>query len=195
MRERGGARIARRGARAIIGSGERGSPCAIIHRMTAHTSGPPRSAAEQAKLDQWLRELLEQKVCFNAVLGLRSLSMSLEAPSIRFDMRPELVGHFAYGRLHGGVIAAALDALGGQAVTIGIAHRHPSESAEQVMHRFNRVGTIDLRVDYLRPGVGKHFVATAKILRMGGRIATTQMWLENDEAQTIAMAIGAYTVS
>jgi hypothetical protein len=29
------------------------------------------------------------------------------------------------------------------------------------------MGTIDLRVDYLRPGRGKHFVSTAKVVRLG----------------------------
>ena len=32
-------------------------------------------------------------------------------------MRPDLIGHYLYGRLHGGVISASLDALGGLART------------------------------------------------------------------------------
>jgi len=43
------------------------------------------------------------------------------------------------------VISAALDALGGGALMVGLGERHPHESAAQVMHRFLRIGTIDLR--------------------------------------------------
>lgn len=30
----------------------------------------------------------------------------------RFEMKPDLVRHFTYGRLHGGVISSVLDAMG-----------------------------------------------------------------------------------
>jgi acyl-coenzyme A thioesterase PaaI-like protein len=49
------------------------------------------------------------------VLGLKVLSVKPGDVRGRIDMRPELVGHYAYGRLHGGVISATLDAMGGLA--------------------------------------------------------------------------------
>ena len=45
----------------------------------------------------------------------------------RIDMKPELVGHFAYNRIHGGVISAGLDAMGGLAVMAAIGARHMDE--------------------------------------------------------------------
>jgi len=113
----------------------------------------------------------------------------------RFDMRPELVGHYLYGRLHGGVISATLDAMGGLAVTAGIGEKHPGESAEQIMNRFAKVGTIDLRVDFLRPGIGTCFYASATVVRLGGRVGTTQMRLENERGVLIATGAGAYVIS
>ena len=76
-------------------------------------------------------------------------------------MRPELVGHYLYGRLHGGVISATLDAMGGLALMVAIGEKHADETTQQVMHRFAKMSTIDLRVDYLRPGIGTSFIATA----------------------------------
>jgi len=64
-----------------------------------------------------------------------------------------------------------------------------------VMHRFAKLGTIDLRVDYLRPGLGKHYVAQAEVMRLGGRVGTTQMRLVNDEGTLIATGAAAYMVS
>ena len=110
-------------------------------------------------------------------------------------MRPDLVGHYTYGRLHGGVISAVLDALGGLALMVAIAERHPADNALQVMHRFSRMGTIDLRIDFLRQGLGKHFTASAQVLRLGGRIGSTQMRLTNDEGLLIATGAAAYVVS
>jgi uncharacterized protein (TIGR00369 family) len=192
--------------------------------LAAMTTAPARrSAAEQARLDAALTTLFEQQISFNQVLGLkigagplpsRSLPLggqrSREAaslgaqgftgqgasgPTLRFDMRPELVGHHLYGRLHGGVISATLDAMGGLAVMWAIAEKHADEAAAQVMQRFAKLGTIDLRVDYLRPGLGRHFVAHAEVMRLGGRVGTTQMRLVNDEGTLIATAAAAYIVS
>lgn len=157
-------------------------------------SPPHRSAQEQALLDAELVDLVERKITFNQLLGLKVLSLRPQY-LVRFDMRPELVGHYHYGRLHGGVISATLDALGGCVLMLAIAEKHPAESAEQVMHRFLKMGTIDLRVDFLRQGMGEYFVASAEVTRLGGRVGSTQMRLVNDEGTLIATAAAAYIVS
>jgi uncharacterized protein (TIGR00369 family) len=155
----------------------------------------PRSTEEQARLDAALVELFEQRITFNQTLGLKVLSVQPGDVRARIAMRPELVGHYAYGRLHGGVISATLDAMGGLALMVGIAERHPHDNALQVMHRFSRMGTIDLRIDYLRPGLGQHFIATAEVTRLGGRIGSTQMRLVNDEGTLLATGAAAYVVA
>jgi uncharacterized protein (TIGR00369 family) len=161
------------------------------------TSAPlvPRSADEQARLDAALVELFEQRITFNQVLGLKVVSVRPGDVRAGFDMRPELVGHYAYGRLHGGVTSAVLDAMGGLAIMVAIGEHHPHDNTVQVMHRFARIGTIDLRVDFLRPGIGRHFVATADVTRLGGRVGSTQMKLVNDEGSVVATAAAAYIVS
>ncbi len=155
----------------------------------------PRSADEQARLDAALVELFERRITFNQTLGLLVLSVRPGDVRGRFLMRPELVGHYAYGRLHGGVISATLDAMGGLALMVGIAERHPHDNTMQVMHRFAKMGTIDLRIDYLRPGLGQHFIATAEVTRLGGRIGSTQMRLVNDEGTLLATGAAAYVVA
>jgi len=152
-----------------------------------------RTAAEQAKLEAAIADLFEHRIRFNEILGLKV--QSFMPSTLRFEMRPELVGHYVYGRLHGGVISATLDAMGGMAVMVAIADRHPDGTADQVMHRFGKLGTIDLRVDFLRSGLGRHFVASAEVTRLGGRVGSTQMKLVNDEGTTIATAAAAYIIS
>lgn len=162
--------------------------------MSTHAHPPRRSDEEQARLDRELTELIEQRITFNQVLGLKVQQLRPDL-RLRFDMRPDLVGHYHYGRLHGGVISAVLDALGGGALMVAMSEKLAHESAEQVMHRFLKLGTIDLRVDFLRPGLGRHFIATAEITRLGGRVGTTQMKLHNDEGVLVSTATAAYIVS
>ncbi len=153
-----------------------------------------RSAEEQARLDAELTELIERRITFNQVLGLKVQAL-LPQLVLRFEMRPDLVGHDHYGRLHGGVISAALDALGGSALMVALGEKHPLDTAEQVMHRFLRIGTIDLRVDFLRPGLGRFFIAIAEITRLGGRVGSTQMRLHGDTGELIATGAASYIVS
>jgi len=88
-----------------------------------------------------------------------------------------------------------LDALGGLTLMAGIAERHPNDSTEQVLHRFAKMGTIDLRVDFLRPGLGRHFLASAAVTRLGGRVGSTQMRLVNDEGTLISTGAAAYMLA
>ena len=155
----------------------------------------PRSVEEQARFEAGLVDMFERQITFNQVLGLKIVSVKPGHVRGRFEMRPELVGHFTYGRLHGGVISSVLDAMGGLALMVAIAEHHPHDSAMQVMHRFARMGTIDLRVDFLRPGIGKQFEAAADVSRLGGRVGSTQMKLFNDAGSLIATGAAAYMVS
>ena len=164
--------------------------------MTTTAAPPPRrSAQEQARVDAALVELFQHRIVFNQVLGLTVLSVRHGDVRGRFEMKHELIGHPSHGRLHGGVIAAVLDAMGGLAGMAAIAEHHAHESMEQVMQRFARYGTIDLRVDFLRQGLGAHFIAGTEVTRLGGRIASTQMRLHNDQGVLIATAAAAYSVS
>ena len=162
------------------------------------THSPPlaaRNAEEQARLDAALIDLFERRITFNQTLGLKITSVTPGDVRARLSMRPELVGHFLYGRLHGGVTSAVLDALGGLALMVAIAQHFPHDNTLQVMHRFGRMGTIDLRVDYLRQGMGQHFDASAEVTRLGGRIGNTQMRLLNDQGTLIATGAAAYVVA
>lgn len=161
---------------------------------TTHTPAR-RSAAEQKRLDAALIDLFEQRITFNQMLGLKVESVAAAAPRIRFAMRPELVGSALHGRLHGGVISATLDAMGGFALMVAIGDKHADETTPQVLHRFARLGTIDLRVDYLRQGIGEVFTASAEVTRLGGRIGSTQMRLLNEEGTLIATGSAAYVIS
>lgn len=138
-----------------------------------------------------LRRTFEQIIPFNRVLGLKIDSLDFKAPRLRFDMRPELIGNPVRQILHGGVISATLDVVGGLAIALASFTR----KAEEIPARhFPDIGTIDLRIDYLRPGRGHHFLATGRVVRLGGRVAVAHMELVDDTGEQVATGSGAYIV-
>ena len=132
-------------------------------------------------------------ITFNQVLGLKITSITPDRVSGAIAMRPELVG--SPNRLHGGVISASLDAMGGLAVMAAIGARHLDEAPAQRLHRFGKLGTIDLRIDYLRPGIGENFELHAEVLRLGSRVATTRMEFRGADGKLLSTGAGAYIVS
>lgn len=147
------------------------------------------STLKMRALQPLMRKVMEELIAFNKLLGLRVESFDREAAKLRFDMRPELIGNPSTKILHGGVISATLDVAGGFVIMLGLAHEMDSLPTS-----FPKMGTIDLRVDYLRPGRGKYFIATARIVRKGSRIAVTHMELHNDEGELIATGGAAYVI-
>ncbi len=142
-----------------------------------------------------LRTLFEERIAFNRLIGLRIGALSGEGVSGHLEMRPELIGHYTHQRLHGGVISATLDAMAGLAIMAAIGARHMDETPMQRMHRFGKLGTIDLRIDYLRPGVGARFELSAQVLRLGSRVATTRMEFHDSAGRLLATGSAAYIVS
>jgi acyl-coenzyme A thioesterase PaaI-like protein len=108
-----------------------------------------KSAVFEPEYLEGFRQIYEEKIVFNHTLGLKLVSVTPEEVVARIDMRPELVGHYAYNRIHGGVISAVLDAIGSAAVMACLAAKHMKETPEERLERFAKLGTIDLRVDYL----------------------------------------------
>ncbi len=114
---------------------------------------------------------------------------------LAFRARRTLVGNFVRGTLHGGVISSVLDTAGGLAALVGALRHARSRTPGHCLEIFGRLGTIDLRVDYLRPGLGRRFSASATILRTGRRVAVTRMELRNEEGTLVAVGTGTYIVA
>jgi len=147
------------------------------------------------KLLKLLQEITEERIPFNKLIGMKVEKLDLDNLGIRFEMRPDLVGNFTRGNLHGGVISTVLDVTGGMVAWTGSVKKLKGKSFAEIADKFSKIGTIDLRVDYLRPGFGKYFIATGNILRTGNTLSVTRMELHNNEGTLIAVGIGSYVVS
>ena len=144
-----------------------------------------------SSIEPGIGRTFEQMIPFNRVLGLKIDSLDPKTPRLRFDMRPELVGNPVRQILHGGVISATLDVVGGLAIALASLAKKAEETPAR---QFPNIGTIDLRIDYLRPGRGKFFIASGRVVRLGGRVAVAHMELVNDTGDQIATGSAAYIV-
>jgi uncharacterized protein (TIGR00369 family) len=142
-----------------------------------------------------IKHIFEDLIVFNQVLGLKVRELGAVNSSAEIVMNPSLVGHFTYHRVHGGVISAGLDATGALAVMGAIRARHADEPVAKSLERFSKLGTIDLRVDYLRPGIGERFTLHGEVLRLGSRVATTRMEFRGADGTLLSAGSAAYIVS
>jgi uncharacterized protein (TIGR00369 family) len=163
--------------------------------VTATSNSGVTSSIFEADFVAGLATIFEERISFNRLLGLRIDALEADHVGGHLAMRPDLIGHYAHDRLHGGVISATLDAMGGLAVMAAIGARHLDESASQRLQRFGKLGTIDLRIDYLRPAIGERFVLRAQVLRLGSRVASTRMEFSSADAKLLASGSAAYIVS
>jgi uncharacterized protein (TIGR00369 family) len=131
-----------------------------------------------------LRQLAEEWIPFNKLLGLRALTV--EGGRILFEIpyRDELIGDPVKKALHGGVISMLADTAGGFCVWSSLSDPRA------------RVSTIDLRVDYLTPGKMEDLRAEAVLVRSGKTVGVSDVRLfhPSDESMTVATGKGVYAI-
>lgn len=131
-----------------------------------------------------LRQLTEEWIPFNKYIGIRCIEITKGYARLEIPFRDELIGDPLKRALHGGVISALADTAGGIAVWAGVEDPRA------------RVSTIDLRVDYLRPGRMETLVAVASVVRVGNRVGVSDIRLFHPSApdETVATGKGVYNI-
>ncbi|HSS64147.1 MAG TPA: thioesterase family protein [Gammaproteobacteria bacterium] len=152
------------------------------------------SVARPDDLTAVVRDMFESRIAFNRMLGLKIISIGSDEASVRLAMRGEFVGNYTRGILHGGVISATLDATAGLVAYSSLAQDSLDMSRKERLARFSRVGTIDMRVDFLRPGRGDFFIASARTLRKGSRVAVIHTEMHDQNGEMIASGTCTYMV-
>jgi len=129
------------------------------------------------------KTLLEELVPLHKHIGLQLTSLKDGMAETRFDFKPELLGNIPAGILHGGIISTVMDVTGAMALVSLLAHG-----------KLTHVGTVDMRVDFLRPGKGKRFVCTGHVLRNGKTLGTTRTELVNEKGDVLATGNQVYRI-
>lgn len=128
----------------------------------------------------------EQGIPYNKMLGLKVDHIARGECTLRIPWRHELIGDVGRPALHGGVTSMIADTAGGCACFTML--ERPTD----------RVSTVDLRVDYLRPGRAQDVVCRAKIVRVGNRVGVARMEVfsgdADEDAEPIATGQGVYNI-
>jgi uncharacterized protein (TIGR00369 family) len=131
-----------------------------------------------------LRQVTEEMIPFNRFLGVRLVALERGRAVLELPFREEFVGDPIRRVLHGGILSTLADTAGGLAIWGTL------EDPQQ------RLSTIDLRVDYLRPGKPETVVAEAVVVRVGRTIGVVDMRLfhPSASAETIATGKGVFAI-
>jgi uncharacterized protein (TIGR00369 family) len=140
-----------------------------------------------------LVKFMEEQIPFNKLLGMRVDVLRHGVCVLRIPWVDALVGDPSRPAIHGGVISTLADTAGGAACF------------SMLSNPKDRVSTVDLRVDYLRPGPSLDLVCCAKTIRMGNKVAVTRMEVyagslpdpdsvQFDTGEAIATAQAVYNV-
>lgn len=119
------------------------------------------------------KHIIEEAIPFHKVLGLQLVTIELGRVQILIPYKPELVGDPRTDRIHGGVIATAMDAAGGAAAITTLTNTK------------DQLSTIDIRVDYLFPGKPEDILVEGTIVKDGKNIIFTQMKAYHAHAQEL----------
>ena len=141
-----------------------------------------------------LADIYENQMPFDRLLGVKVERLSVEQVKVRIEMREDFIGNFVRGSLHGGVISSVLDLTGGLIASVELLRSLEGKEIDEVGRRIARVGTIDLRIDYLRAGKGAHFTASGSTLRKGNKVAVVRTELTNNRNSLIAAGTGTYLI-
>ncbi|MBI6549560.1 thioesterase family protein [Xenorhabdus lircayensis] len=143
---------------------------------------------------KFIGEVFVYHMPFNRFLGLELLRFEQDYAELQFRNQEKLVGNIAQKILHGGAIASILDVAGGLVCAGNSLITLETLTIAEMQKRLPTLGTIDLRVDYLRPGRGEVFTASCSIVRSGNKVSVARIELHNEKQVHIASAMGTYLV-
>ncbi|NRD75870.1 thioesterase family protein [Shewanella sp. VB17] len=148
----------------------------------------------QTEILHRVAEVFDKQIPFHNLLGLDIKRYDIDGVEVTINMKAELIGNIHQQILHGGVTATVLDVVGGLTAFSGIVASRDNWSIEELQNRIQTLGTIDLRIDYLRPGRGNIFTGSGTVIRAGNRVSVCRMELHNEHGDHIAFGTGTYMV-
>lgn len=134
------------------------------------------------------------EIPFNRILGLKLDKIEQDHIILSFAMKEELIGNYMHGILHGGVISSVLDMAGGAAAMISTIQKKSTDNLEKLAAMLSKTGTINLHVDFLRPGKGTQFRIKAWTLHSGNKITFARMEMFNQDGVLISNGSASYLI-
>lgn len=145
-------------------------------------------------VQDFIKELFDAHIPFHRLIGLKIIESRSDHVEIKIGMRDDLIGNFYHRMLHGGVISTVLDVAGGLVALLSTFDKIENLDIDYLKKRLVNVGTIDIHINFLMPGRGVEFTATASVIRHGAKVAVTRMELKNEKNELIAAGTATYMI-
>ncbi len=144
-----------------------------------------------------IKEYYLELIPFNKVLGIDIDDLDYETSQAvtSFKMTKDLIGNSIAGILHGGVTASVIDLTGGLSALISCVKLNEDKPIDVIKKKVTSSATIDMRVDYLRPGKGRSFKCKSRVIRAGSRIVVAKIDLYNEIKTRIATGTATYLIA
>ena len=166
----------------------------IIMSESQSAKDQPSSQTIATQMLAKVVSIFDDHIPFNQLLGLKIKRYDLNGVEVMVAMKPELIGNIHHNILHGGVTASVLDVVGSLTAFSAVVASRDDWQPDQLKARLRSLSTIDMRVDYLRPGRGEMFVGTGQVIRSGNKVSVCRMELHNEDNEHIAFGTGTYMV-
>ena len=135
-------------------------------------------------LMEFAKPFIEEQIPFHRLLGMQLCSLDKGKACMQVPFREEFIGDIFRPALHGGIISALLDTCGGIAVFTTL------QDVD------DRTSTVDLRINYLRPGRKETLIADSEIVRVGNHVAVVDLvaYHPDEKDKPVATGTGVYNV-
>jgi uncharacterized protein (TIGR00369 family) len=129
-------------------------------------------------------DALENHIPMAKYVGVKVLDIDHGYIKLLFPYREEFIGDPRSKRLHGGYLATALDSAGGAAAMTYMTSYEDD------------VATIDMRIDYIRPGKAKDIIAVGKVISQRRRSIVSEMFCyhPDEPERSIALGRGVFSI-
>lgn len=116
---------------------------------------------------------------FNAFLGMQVVDLDYDKSELTVTMplNPALERRVGTQQFHGGPIASFIDSVGDYAIGMMLGGGVP---------------TINLRIDYLKPAVGRPLTGTARVRRAGRTVSVVDVEVTTADGGLVAVGRGTY---
>lgn len=139
-----------------------------------------------AALDALFREIIEERIPFNRLLGLKLGEVDRDTGRIELilALREEHIGNSVRRIPHGGLLAALVDGASGAAAALTLDDLMQAPS----------VATVDMRVDFLRPARGSTLRAVGQVMRSGRSVVVVRTDVLDEDGSLVALGTSTFTV-
>lgn len=141
-----------------------------------------------------IQDIWDKQVPFHKIINQKIIKVAKDSCEIGLTKTDDLLIDKKTNRLHGGVIASILDNTGALLAIINFIEYFESKDLDYIRKQAEKAGTLDLNIEYLRPGMGEKFICEGNVIRRSKRLVVAQMELRSETDDLVAIATGKYMI-